>query len=61
MGAAITAGVGVGLYPDFNVIDRFLKITEELTPSGESDAVYAHAKQVFEDAYQALVPIFQEL
>lgn len=61
MGAAITAGVGVGLYKDFSVIDRFLKITNEITPTGENAEIYAKAKRLFDDAYDALVPVFDKL
>lgn len=61
MGAAITAGVGVGLYKDFNVIDRFLNITDEIRPSGVNNEVYQKAKALFDDAYYALVPFFEKM
>ena len=61
MGAAITAGVGVGLYDDFNVIDRFLSITDEIKPSGENYEVYSRAKELFDDAYYTLAPFFEKM
>ena len=61
MGAAITAGVGVGLYDDFNVIDRFLSITDEIKPSGENYEVYSRAKELFDDAYYTLAPVFEKM
>lgn len=61
MGAAITAGVGIGLYENFDVIDRFLNITDEIKPSENAPEVYAHTKALFEDAYHVLTPIFEKL
>lgn len=61
MGAAITAGVGVGLYDDFNVIDHFLSITDEIKPSGENYEVYSRAKELFDDAYYTLAPFFEKM
>ncbi|HIS80190.1 MAG TPA: xylulokinase, partial [Candidatus Scatomonas merdavium] len=59
--AAMIAGVGVGVYEDFEAITRFLRITETYRPSGENQEVYDHLKQVFEDSYRALEPVFEEL
>lgn len=61
MGAAITAGVGIGLYEDFNVIDRFLNITDEIKPSGANYEVYRKAKDLFDDAYYTLAPFFDKM
>ena len=61
MGAAITAGVGVGLYDNFNVIDRFLSITDKIKPSGENYEVYSRAKELFDDAYYTLAPFFEKM
>ena len=35
MGAAITAGVGVGAFNDFDVVDKFIKINQENKPNFE--------------------------
>ena len=55
------AGVGVGVYGDFEAITRFLRITDTYRPSEEKQKVYSHLKQVFEDCYHALEPVFEEL
>ncbi len=61
MGAAITAGVGVGAFEDFLVIDRFLKNKTEYAPNRERDAIYSSAKQAFDMSYESLVPAFDIL
>ena len=45
LGAAVVAGVGCGLWPDFGVIDRFASIADETVPSSaraDYDRLYAH-------------------
>ena len=61
MGAAVTAGVGVGLFPDFTAVDRFLAIEEELRPNEERALLYDRLKPLFEDCYQQLEPTFAKL
>ncbi len=58
MGAAVIAGVGVGLYSDFSAITQFLQIKQEHTPNPESVAAYADVKERFDDYYMALKPVF---
>jgi xylulokinase len=51
MGAAILAGVGIGLWPDVQTACRkLIKISEEFTPSG---ADYSEAYVRFRELYQA--------
>jgi xylulokinase len=61
MGAALTGGVGVGLYPDFSVAERMNRVVEVLEPSPEARLFYEATIPVFEAAYQALAPIFASL
>ncbi|MGN1274242.1 MAG: FGGY-family carbohydrate kinase, partial [Thermoguttaceae bacterium] len=62
MGAAITGGVGVGLFENFQVIDRFLQPEESFSPDLEKTAVYdAKFKVLFDEAYFALKDIFRKL
>lgn len=58
MGAAVTAGVGVGLYDSFDVIDNFLTVRETRLPQPENHAVYERAKEHFDEAYAALCEFF---
>jgi xylulokinase len=61
LGAAIAGGVGVGLFPDFSVADRFVEIVDRQLPQAEAQAVYERLYPVFLAAYQALVPVFDQL
>ena len=61
MGAAITAGVGVGAFDSFDVVEKFVRIRENRMPNRENEAVYGEMKEMFEDAYRALTPLFEKL
>ncbi len=61
MGAAITAGVGVGVFDSFDVTDRFVRIRKERHPKSEITTAYDEMKKLFEDTYQQLYPIFEKM
>lgn len=61
MGAAITAGVGVGVFEDFDVLDRFLTIDEIHRPVEENHQVYEKLKVLFSEAYECLTPLYRKL
>jgi xylulokinase len=58
MGAALTGGVGVGLYPGFSTIETMNQVTETIEPDPAAQAAYEKIYPIFEAAYQALVPIY---
>ena len=61
MGAAILGGIGAGLFPDFNVIDRFIKINKIVRPIPENVAKYKALMPIFDEAYFALCGVFKGL
>lgn len=61
MGAAVTAGVGAGIFEDFNAIEKFIKIKEANIPDRGNKKIYSEMKKIFNDAYYALELIFEEL
>ena len=61
MGAAITAGVGVGVFDSFDVIDKFLNIEETHGPVAGNVPVYESLIKIFNKAYFALEGVFGEL
>ncbi len=61
MGAAITAGVGVGAFKDFNVVDKFIKINQENKPNFEICEKYKMIKELFDEAYYSLNKVFDRL
>jgi xylulokinase len=58
MGAALAGGVGVGLYPDFSMIETMNQVSEVLEPDPAAQAAYEEVYPIFEAAYQALVPVY---
>lgn len=61
MGAAVTAGVGAGIFEDFNAIEKFIKIKEANIPDRGNKKIYSEMKKIFNDAYYALELIFEKL
>ena len=58
MGAAIIGGVGCGAFKSFDVADRFVKVTDRVRPDPALAAVYKKAKDLLNDSYDALEPLF---
>lgn len=58
MGAALAGGVGVGLYPDFSMIETMNQVTEIIEPDPAAQAAYEQIYPIFEATYQALVPVY---
>ena len=61
MGAAITGGVGVGLFADFSVVDKFVSIVRDVHPNPNNAAKYNALQDIFEDVYQSLVHLYEQL
>lgn len=61
MGAAVTGGVGVGVFNSFDVISKFIKIEKVFEPNETNHEKYKKVMPVFEKSYHALSDIFQEL
>ena len=58
MGAALTGGVGVGLYPDFSMSETMNQAAETIQPVPGIQEAYDQIYPIFEAAYQALVPVY---
>ncbi len=61
MGAAVTGGVGVGLFQDFDAIERFLDVSHVHEPDPEAVKAYGPVKELFEMSYQALLPVYARM
>ncbi len=59
MGAALTGGIGVGLYPDFSMIEHMNQVVEVFEPDPAAQAVYQRMLPIFEAGYRALIPIYE--
>lgn len=61
MGAAVTGGVGAGIFKDFSAIDKFLDIDSVHNPNPDSAAQYAPVKELFDECYFALEGVFEKM
>ncbi len=61
MGAAITGGVGVGLFKDFGAADSFIEIADETRPDPEARAACEKSRVLFDAYYEALAPVFDKM
>ncbi len=59
MGAAITAGVGAGLFKDFDAAGRFFRVDHTVEPREENTELYRRLSPVFDRAYQGLLPVYE--
>ncbi len=56
--AAVIAGVGIGVFEDFKEIKRFVEVEESIIPTKEFTETYNKNKEVFDKAYECLLPLF---
>lgn len=61
MGAALVGGVGVGLYPNFDMIETMNEIAETIQPNRENSAIYEKTYPIFNQLYEALVPAYEAI
>lgn len=61
MGAAICGGVGIGVFQNFKVIHRFNPVKSEIQPRPEYKEIYDKLYNIFNKAYDAMMPIYREL
>jgi xylulokinase len=61
MGAALVGGVGVGLYAGFSMCEQMNPVAEMIEPNPTSQAIYDRLRPIFDEAYEALVPVYDRL
>ena len=61
LGAAVIAGVGCGLFKDFDVASRLFTITDRIAPDPSLAPVYERLKSLLEEGYRSLAPVFPKL
>jgi len=61
LGAAIAAGVGVGVYRSFEAADRLVNFVETINPNLDSHARYEPFYKYFKKLYMSMVPLYDEL
>lgn len=61
LGAALAGGVGVGIFPGFDVAERIVQIVETNQPDPTTREPYTRLYDLFNRAYVALEPLFDGL
>lgn len=61
MGAAVIGGVAAGVFPDFDVIHRFVRVDQTAAPGAENQRLYARLMPIFEKTYRSLVEVYDDL
>ncbi len=61
LGAALAGGVGVGIFPSFDVAQQIVQIVETSQPNPATAQTYARLYALFNRTYAALEPLFEEL
>jgi xylulokinase len=61
MGAAVTGGVGAGIFKSFDVIDRFIRIESEQVPVNSNRLTYKIMMPIFEKSYYSLLGVYEDL
>ena len=60
LGAAITAGVGVGMFADFSIARQLSEVVGVFEPDSDRHAGYQASHRRFVDAYARLEPWFDQ-
>ncbi len=61
IGAAVIAGVGVGVFEDFGEVKRFLEFQDEVHPIAAHQDDYEKLKPIFDQAYDCMLPLYEKL
>lgn len=61
MGAAVCGGVGIGLFSDFKVINKFNPLVKKVTPRSECQQCYNILYKAFNQAYNGLLDCYNTL
>jgi xylulokinase len=61
LGAAVCAGVGVGIYPDFSAVKRINPVVREILPQKSLAGRYDKLYTIFNQAYEGLKEVNQGL
>jgi xylulokinase len=61
LGAALAGGIGVGLFKDFTLAEKLTPILDTVEPNPGVQPVYDRMYRIFNQAYDALVPLYEAL
>jgi xylulokinase len=61
MGAAVIGGVAAGIFDDFEVINRFIKVERVIEPIKNNQEYYKKLVPIFEKSYRSLISVYEDL
>ena len=61
IGAAVIAGVGVGVFDSFEEVKRFLKFEKTVKPVEEHREDYKKLMPIFDEAYHCMLPLYKKM
>lgn len=61
MGDAIIAGVGTGVFRDYNVVKEWIKVSDRTDPIPQNQEVYESLYQIYRNLYQQVEGEYQKL
>ncbi len=61
LGAAIAGGIGTGIFKNFRVAEKLVKIVEVHSPRPWAQKRYEKLYPIFKNAYKALGPIYEQI
>jgi xylulokinase len=60
-GAALAGGIGVGLYPSWDLAERLTPIVDTAYPTPDLKPLYDRMYAIFNRSYEAFVPLYEDL
>ena len=61
VGIALTAGVGLGLYPDFQSLKRVVRVTREFEPQAANAKCYESLYRAYHHLYGCLRRLYRQV
>lgn len=61
VGAAVVAGIGAGVYKDFDAVNKYIELDETYKPIAENVTTYKPLKNIFDQVYLSLAEVYKKL
>lgn len=61
IGAAVAAGVGIGMFNDFSAVNKFTEVIKTYYPNKLNAERYKKIKPIFDEAYYSLLKVYEQL
>ncbi len=61
LGAALAGGIGAGVYPGWEMIERLTPVVEQQLPDASLRPLYDRLYRLFNQAYEAFVPLYHAM